>query len=81
MCAHLQENDDPVLPAHIEEEYEDNDAPDMKFQLDPITSQMCVRAATIDKLVERLSMDRDPGACLLRVHAHRDTPDAYAVRL
>lgn len=61
----MQENDDPVLPANIEEEYDDNDGPDMKFQLDPITSQMCVRAASLDKLVERLSLDRDPGMTCL----------------
>lgn len=72
-----------MLPAHIEEEYEDNDAPDMKFQLDPITSQMCVRAATIDKLVERLSIDRDPGAwacCLLTcMHTQRYRQCGYDV--
>lgn len=63
----LQENDDPVLPANIEEEYDDNDTPDIKFQLDPITHQMCVRAASLDKLVERLSVDRDPGIFLLTI--------------
>ena len=59
--AFAQENEDPMLPPHIEEESEENDTDEIKFQLDPITGSMVVRAATLDKLIERLTLDKDPG--------------------